>query len=131
MVETIKEIEETEGGNQFFNQILIHSKSNMVGTRLSHPMIPPASALGVSNNQEMMNFMKHIAESMEVMGKRNEDLNTRLIVAEARSNQREREREERRKKERQDNVCRGKWTVAPGQQDNKKYSPRKPSHNTE
>jgi hypothetical protein len=53
----------------------------MVGTRSSH-LIPPTGALGASNNQEMMEFVKSMAESMEALRKQNEDLNTRLSAAE-------------------------------------------------
>jgi hypothetical protein len=69
-------------GNSIFQSILIHPTSDMVGTCSSHP-IPPISAPGASNNQEMMEFMKSMAKSIEVMRKQNGDLNTRLIVAEA------------------------------------------------
>jgi hypothetical protein len=47
-----------------------------------------------------------MAESMEVLRKQNEELNTRLTAAEARSSQKERERAERREKERRDRVRR-------------------------
>ena len=90
----------------------------MVGTCSLHPMIPPAGTPGASNNQEMTDFMRQMAESVEVLRKQNEDLNTWLTMAKTRSNQREREHEERRKKEWRDNVHRGRRTVAPDQQDN-------------
>jgi hypothetical protein len=83
-----------------FQSILIHPKSDMVGTRSSHSLNPPAGALGASNNQDLMEFMKSMAKSMEVFKKQNEDLNTRLTVTEAQNNQKEREHEERRDKER-------------------------------
>jgi hypothetical protein len=66
-----------------FQSILIHPKPDMVGTRSSHPVIPPTGTPGASNNQKMMDFMRQMAESMEVLRKQNEDLNTRLTVAEA------------------------------------------------
>jgi hypothetical protein len=72
----------------------------MMGTCSSHLVIPPTGAPGESNNQEMMDFMRQMVESMEVLRKQNEDLNTRLTVAEAWSNRRERECDESRKKER-------------------------------
>ena len=90
----------------------------MVGTRSSHPVVPPTGAPRASNNQDMMDFMRQMAESMEVLRKQSEDLNTRLTVAEARSSRREREREERREKERRYKVCRWKRSVAPDQQEN-------------
>jgi hypothetical protein len=65
-----------------FQSILFHSKSDMVGTCSSHPLIHPAGASRVSNNQEMVDFMGQVAKSMEVLRKQNEDLNTRLTVAE-------------------------------------------------
>jgi hypothetical protein len=57
----------------------------MVGTRSSHPLIPPAGTLGASNNQEMVDFMRQMTESMVVLRKQNEDLNMQLTVAKARS----------------------------------------------
>jgi hypothetical protein len=70
-------------GNQNFQSILIHHKSDMVGKCSSHPVIPPTGAPGASNNQEMMDFIRQMVESMEVLRKQNEDLNTRLTMAEA------------------------------------------------
>jgi hypothetical protein len=90
----------------------------MVGTHSSHPVIPPTGAPGTSNNQEMKEFMRQMAESMEIMRKQNEDLNTRLTVAEVRSSRRERERKERCEKERRDRVRRGKRAANPDQWDN-------------
>jgi septal ring factor EnvC (AmiA/AmiB activator) len=87
----------------------------MVNTRSSHPLQPPPSAHGASNNQEMIEFLKSMAESIEVLRKQNEDLNTQLTAAEARSSWKEREREERRENERRDRVCRGKQPVNPDQ----------------
>ena len=66
-----------------------------MGTRSSHPVIPPIGAPRASNDQGIVDFMRQVAESMEVLRKQNEDLNTRLTVAEARSSLKEREREER------------------------------------
>ena len=98
--------------------ILIHSKSDMMGTRSSHPLIPPAGASEVSNNQEMMDFMRHMAEFMKVLKKQNKDLNTRPIATEAQNSRKEIEREERHEKERWDKVRRGKRSFALDQQDN-------------
>ena len=83
----------------------------MAGTRSSHPLNLPAGARGAFANQYIMNFMKSMAESIEVLRKQNEDLNTRLIAAEARSSQKEREYNERREKERQDRVRQKKRPV--------------------
>ena len=91
----------------------------MVRTPSSHPMIPLAGAPGASNKQEMVDFTRQMAESMDFIRKQNEDYNTWLTVVKARSSQREIECEKRHEKERRDNIHRGKWTVAPGQQDNK------------
>jgi hypothetical protein len=55
---------------------------------------------------------------MEVLRKKNEDLNTRLMAAEAQSSQKEREHEERCEKERRDRVCQGKRPINPNQLDN-------------
>ena len=85
--------------NFFFQSILTHPKSNMVGTRSSHPLNLLASAHGTSSNQEIVDFMKSMVESMEVLKKPNEDLNTRLTIAEAQSSWKEREREERHEQE--------------------------------
>jgi hypothetical protein len=90
----------------------------MVNTRSLHPLTLLAGARAASINQEIMDFMKSIAKSLEVLKKQNEDLNTWLTVAEARSSQKEREHEERHEKERQDKVCRGKRPVNPEQLDN-------------
>jgi hypothetical protein len=90
----------------------------MVGTCSSHPLHPPPSTLGASNNPEMMEFLKSMAESMEVLRKKNEDLNTRLTAAEAWSSQKEKECVERHKKERRDRIHQGKRVVNPRQQDN-------------
>jgi hypothetical protein len=105
-------------GNLIFQSILIHIKSDMVKTRSSHPLTLLAGTRATSSNQETMDFMKSMAESMEVLRKQNDDLNTRLTVAEARSSQKEKECKERREKERRDRVRRGKWPVNPEQQDN-------------
>jgi hypothetical protein len=87
----------------------------MVGTHSSHLLIPPAGTLGASSNQEMVDFMRQMAESMVVLRKQNGDLNTRLTVAKARSSWRERECKERHEKERRDNIRRGKQTFTPDQ----------------
>jgi hypothetical protein len=76
-----------------------HPKSDMVNTCSSHPLHPPPSAPGASNNPELREFLKSMAESMEVLRKQNEELNTRLTAAEARSSQKERECAERHEKE--------------------------------
>jgi hypothetical protein len=89
----------------------------MVNTRSSHPLRPLPSAPGTSNDPELRDFLKIMAESMEVLRKQNEELNTRLTAAEARSSQKERERAERCEKERRDRVHRGKRPANP-QEDN-------------
>jgi hypothetical protein len=63
-------------GMSIFQSLLIHPKSDMVKTCSSHPLQPPPSAPGASNNLELMEFLKNMAESMEVLRKKNEDLNT-------------------------------------------------------
>jgi hypothetical protein len=83
-------------GNSIFQSLLIHPISDMVNTRSSHLLCPPPSAPGESNDSELREFLKNMAESMEVLRKQNEELNTRLTVAEARSSQKERELAERR-----------------------------------
>jgi hypothetical protein len=87
-------------GKSIFQSLLIHPISDMVNTRSSHLLRPPQSAPGASNDSELREFLKNMAESMEVLRKQNEELNTRLTVAEARSSQKERERVERHEKER-------------------------------
>jgi hypothetical protein len=89
----------------------------MVNTRSSHPLCPLPSAPETSNDPELRDFLKIMAESMEVLRKQNEELNTRLTAAEARSSQKERERAERCEKERRDRVHRGKRPTNP-QEDN-------------
>jgi hypothetical protein len=74
-------------GNPIFQSILIHPKSDMMETRSSH-LIPPIGAPGASNNQEIMDFMRSMAESIEVLRKQKEEFNTRLTAAEARSSRR-------------------------------------------
>jgi septal ring factor EnvC (AmiA/AmiB activator) len=95
----------------------------MVNTRSSHlpqpnPLQPPPSAPGVSNNPELADFLKSMAESMEVLRKQNEELNARLTAVEARSSEKERERAKRRKKDRRDKLHHGKRHVNPYQEDN-------------
>jgi hypothetical protein len=92
-------------------------------TRSSHPqqpppVQPPPSAPGASNDPDLRDFLKSMAESMEVLRKQNEELNARLTAAEARSSEKERERAERREKERRDRAHRGKRPVNPRQEDN-------------
>jgi hypothetical protein len=48
-----------------------------------------------TSNQEMAEFMRQMVESMEVLKKQNEDLNTRLMATETRNVNREQERERR------------------------------------
>jgi hypothetical protein len=77
----------------------------MVGTRSTHPMQDPplgaaSGAPGASNNQEQVEFMRRMTESIEALKKQNEDLNTRPTVAEGRSSRRDSEQEERRERER-------------------------------
>ena len=67
----------------------------MVGKRSSHPLSLPVGPHGASGNQEIVDFMKSMAESMEALKKKNEDLNTRLTTVEAQSNRKQREREVR------------------------------------
>jgi hypothetical protein len=90
----------------------------MVNTRSSHPLRPPPSASGASNDPELKEFLKNMAKSMEVLRKQNEDLNTRLTAVEAHSSQKERERTKRREKERQDRFHREKRPVNPDREDN-------------
>jgi hypothetical protein len=95
-----------------------HPISDMVNTRSSHPLRPPPSTPEVSNNPQLRDFLKNMVESMEILRKQNEELNTRLTAAEARSSQKERECVEKREKERRDRVHRGKRPVNPCQEDN-------------
>jgi hypothetical protein len=70
----------------------------------SHPPpleVQPSAAVGASNNQDLTDFMKRMIESLEALKKQNKYLNTRLTMAEAHNNRRDREREERRERERQ------------------------------
>jgi hypothetical protein len=105
----------------------------MVNTRSSHQLQPPPSALRVPNNPELMEFLKSMAESMEVLRKHNEDLNTWLTTAKAQSSQNEKEHAERHEKERRDRICQGKWVVNPDQQDNEStvQGSRRTIHNEE
>jgi hypothetical protein len=103
--------------------LLLHPKSDMVNTCSSHPLQPhslqpPPSAPKASNSPELADFLKSMAESMEVLRKQNEELNAWLTVAEARSSQKERERVERHEKEWRDRVHRGKRFVNSHQEDN-------------
>ena len=79
-------------GMSIFQSFLIHPKSAMVNTCSSHPLHPPPSTPGASNNLELMDFLKSTTESMEVLRKQNEDLNTRLTVAKAWNSQKNKER---------------------------------------
>jgi septal ring factor EnvC (AmiA/AmiB activator) len=97
----------------------------MVNTCSSHPLRPPPSAPGASNDPELRDFLKSVVESMEFLRKQNEDLtkqnenlDNRLTAAEAWSSQKERERAKRREKERRDRVHREKRHVNPHQEDN-------------
>ena len=85
-----------------FQSLFIHPISDMVNTHSSllvlHLAQPPPSIPRGSNNPKLVDFLKSMAESMKVLRKQNEDLNTQLIAAKARSNQKEKERTERRKK---------------------------------
>ena len=72
----------------------------MVRTHSSHPLVHLDGTRGASNNQEMMEFMRHMVESLEVLRKQNEDLNTRLTAAEARSSRKETKCKKRLEKER-------------------------------
>ena len=81
----------------------------MVRTRsthpLHHPVQPPLDIPGTSNNPELAEFLKQMAESMEVLRKQNEELNARFTAAEA---QREKESVKRHEKERRERVRREK-----------------------
>jgi hypothetical protein len=66
-----------------FQLILIHSKSEMVNTCSSQLLHPTPNAPGASNDPELADFLKSMAESMEVLRKQNEELNARLTAAEA------------------------------------------------
>jgi hypothetical protein len=81
-------------------------------------MQPPPSAPGASNDPDLRDFLKSMAESMEVLRKQNEELNARITAAEARSSEKERERAERREKERRDRTHLEKRPVNPCQEDN-------------
>jgi hypothetical protein len=70
-------------GNLIFQPLSSILQSDMVGTHSSHPLHPPPSAPRASNNLKMMEFLKSMAESMKVLRKQNEDLNTKLTVAKA------------------------------------------------
>jgi hypothetical protein len=94
----------------------------MVNTRSSHPLLPPPSqpspsAPGASNEPDLRDFLKFMAESMEFLRKQNEELNARLTAGEARSSEKERERDERREKDKRDRIHRGKRHANP-QEDN-------------
>jgi wyosine [tRNA(Phe)-imidazoG37] synthetase (radical SAM superfamily) len=90
----------------------------MVNTCSSHPLRPPSSAPRALNDPELREFLKNMAESMEVLRKQNEELNTRLTIAEAWSRQKEREHAERREKERLDRIHRRKRPINPHEEDN-------------
>jgi hypothetical protein len=105
-------------GNDFSNRFSFLSISDMVNTRSSHPLQPlpsqpPPSAPGASNDPDLRDFLKSMAESMEVLRKQNEELNAQLTTAEARSSEKERERAERRKKDKRDRIRRGKRPLNP------------------
>jgi hypothetical protein len=105
-------------GNDFSNRFSFLSISDMVNTRSSHPLQPlpsqpPPSAPGASNDPDLRDFLKSMAESMEVLRKQNEELNARLTAAEARSSEKERERAERREKDKRDRIRRGKRPLNP------------------
>jgi hypothetical protein len=85
----------------------------MVGTHTTNPL---GDAPGAPNNQEMLEFMRRMTESIEALKKQNEDLNTCLMVAEGRSSRRDREREERHERDRRARIRRVKRPVDPNQQ---------------
>ena len=73
-------------GKSIFPLLLIHPKFDVVNTCSSYLVQPPLSALGAFNNPELMDFLKSMVESMEVLRKQKEDLNIWLTTAEARNN---------------------------------------------
>ena len=77
------------GNSLIFQSFLIHPISDMVGTLSTHllhrPVQPPSSIPRGSNNPKLVEFLKHMAESMEVLKKQNEELSARFTVAEARN----------------------------------------------
>ena len=107
-------------GTSIFQSLLTHSISDMVRTRSTHPLHPsvqpPLYIPGASNNLGLAEFLKQMAESMEVLRKQNEELNARFTVMEA---QREKESAKRCEKERRNRVCREKRTANPHLEDNK------------
>ena len=106
-------------GTLIFQSLLIPSISDMVHTcsthPLHHPVQPPLNIPGGSNNSGLAEFLKQMAESMEVLRKQNEELNAQFTAAET---QREKESAERREKERRDRVHRGKQITNPHLEDN-------------
>ena len=70
---------------------------------LHHPVQPPFDIPRASNNPGLAKFLKQMVESMEVLRKKNEELNARFTTPEA---QREKESAERREKERWERVHR-------------------------
>ncbi|XP_059441921.1 uncharacterized protein LOC132174251 [Corylus avellana] len=74
----------------------------MVNTRsqsVRQPGVPPGAA---GAPLELADFMKQMTESMKALQKQNEDLATRLTVAEGQNSRRNQEREERRMKRQED-----------------------------
>jgi hypothetical protein len=68
-------------GTRFFNQFLF-IQNPIWWEHAHHTQSLLLALLEQSNNLEMMEFLKFMAESMEVLRKQNEDLNTRLITVE-------------------------------------------------
>jgi hypothetical protein len=68
---------------------------NGANTFITPPAEVSFGALEVPNNQHMAEFMRRMIESIELLRKQNEDLNTRLIAAEGRNGRRDCEHEER------------------------------------
>ena len=76
-------------GTLIFQSLLIRSISDMVRTQSTHPLHPSVQPSidipGASNNPGLAEFLKQMAESMEVLNKQNEELNARFTAAEARN----------------------------------------------
>ncbi|XP_059436819.1 probable glutathione S-transferase GSTU6 [Corylus avellana] len=89
--------------------VLIHNGKPvcMVNTRSQSVRQPGAPPGALGGPPELADFMRQMTESMKALQKQNEDLATRLTVAEGRNSRRDQEREERRTR-RQEKGERGK-----------------------